>query len=152
MKTLGILTLVLMTPLACSKPDSAAPAGSTTAKAAGADAPKTAAAVAAPPKTAFVQKGVPAGKAIVGYLQDSADANLCSAITDDPAKKDEFTKNADKFAQMMKGTIVASCPTDNVVGTCNVGFGVLANYSGPKWTKETAQKACAAEPHATWVE
>ena len=152
MKTIGILTLVLMMPLACSKPESAAPAGPATGKAAGAEAPKTAAAAAAPPKAAFVQKGVQSGKVVVGYMQDAADASQCSALTDDPAKKDEFAKNAPELAKMMKGTIVPSCPTDNVVGTCNAGFGILINYSGPKYTKESAQKACVAQPHATWLE
>jgi hypothetical protein len=149
MKTIGVLTLVLLMPLACSKPDSAAPAGGTPAKA-GAEAPKTAA--AAPPKATFVQKGIQPGKVIVGYMQDAADASQCSALTDDPAKKDDFAKNGPELAKMMKGTIVPSCPTDNVVGTCNAGFGILINYSGPKYTKESAQKACVAQPHATWLD
>ncbi len=152
MKTIGVLTLVLMMPLACSKPDSAAPAGGASARTAGAEAPKTAAAAAAPPKAAFVQKGIQPGKVIVGYVQDAADASQCSAVTDDPAKKEDFTKNAAELAKMMKGTVVPSCPTDNVVGTCNAGFGMLINYSGPKYTKESAQKACVAQPHATWID
>jgi hypothetical protein len=152
MKTIAVLTFLLAMPLACSKPDSASPASSTSAKGAGVEAPKTAAAAAAPPKAAFVQKGIQPGKVIVGYLQDAADSSQCSAVTDDPAKKEEFTKSADKFAQMVKGKVVTSCPTDSVVGTCNAGFGMLVNYSGPKWTKESAQKDCVAHPHATWIE
>jgi hypothetical protein len=153
MKTIGVLTLLLAMPLlACSKPDTAAPASSTSAKATGAEAPKAAAAAPAPPRAAFVQKGIQPGKIVVGYMQDAADASLCSALTDEPAKKEEFLKNADQLAKMMKGTIVPSCPTDSVVGTCNVGFGILTNYAGPKWTKESAQKHCVAQPHATWVE
>ena len=141
MKKIAVLTLLLAMPLACSKADPGAPTGS----ASGAAAPKTAAA-------AFVQKGVQPGKVIVGYIQDATDPNQCAAVTDAPAKKDEFTKNADKFAEMVKGKIVTSCPTDNVVGTCNAGFGMLVNYSGPKWTKETAQKDCVSHPHQTWIE
>jgi hypothetical protein len=150
MKTIGVFTLVLMMPLACSKPDSAAPAGGTSAKA-GAEAPKPAAAPA-PAKAAFVQKGIQPGKVVVGYMVDAADASQCSALTDDPAKKDEFAKNGPELAKMMKGTIVPSCPTDNVVGTCNAGFGILVNYSGPKWTKESGQKDCVSHPHATWID
>lgn len=152
MKKIALLTLLLAAPLACSKPDSAAPAGPTSAKAAGVEAPKTAAAAATPPKAAFVQKGIQPGKVVVGYMQDAADSSQCSALTDDPAKKEEFAKNAGELAKMMKGTIVPSCPTDSVVGTCNAGFGILVNYSGPKWTKESAQKHCVAQPHATWLD
>ena len=144
MKKIAVLTLLLAMPLACSKADPGAAAGSTSAKGGGADAPKTA--------TAFVQKGIPAGKVIVGYIQDSTDPSQCAAVADAPAKKDEFVKDAAKFAEMVKGKVVTSCPTDNVVGTCNAGFGMLVNYSGPKWTKETAQKDCASHPHQTWIE
>jgi hypothetical protein len=52
---------------------------------------------------------------------------------------------------MMKAKIVPSCATDNVVGTCRAGLGMLVNYSGPQWTKETAQKDCVGHPHASWV-
>jgi hypothetical protein len=105
-----------------------------------------------PPKPAFVQKGIPAGKVVVGYIQDATDPNQCSAVTDVPAKKDAFAKDADKLAQMVKGKVVPSCPTDSVVGTCNAGFGMLVNYSGPKWTADTAKKDCTGHAHATWVE
>lgn len=149
MKTIAALLFLLTMPLACSKPDSAPQATSTSAKGAAAEAPKPA---AAPAKVAFVQKGLQPGKVIVGYLQDAADPGQCSVVTDDPAKKDDFTKNAAQVAKMMKATVATSCPTDSVVGTCNAGFGMLVNYSGPKWTKETAQKECTSQPHATWVE
>ena len=148
MKTIAALTLLLAMPFGCSKPD----AGSTSTKGAGADAPKTAGAAAAPPKEAFVQKGIQPGKVAVGYLLDAADPSQCSVATDAPAKKDEFTKNAEKLAQMMKAKVVASCPTDNVVGTCSAGFGMLVNYSGPKWNKDSAKKDCTGHAHGTWVE
>ena len=117
-----------------------------------AEAPKLAATATAAAKPAFVQKGIKPGKVVVGYMQDIKDATQCAAVTDDPAKQAAFTKDADKLAAMMKGKIVPACPTDNVVGTCNVGMGMLANYSGPKWTAETAKKDCLAHPHQTWVE
>ncbi len=152
MKTIMVLTSLLMMPLACSKPDAAPTTSGSSAKAATVEAPKTAAAAPAPAKEAFVQKGVPAGKVVVGYLQDSADPSQCSVVTDAPAKKDDFTKNAEKLAQMMKAKVVPSCPMDNVVGTCNAGFGMLVNYSGPKWAKDAAKKDCTGHPHATWID
>jgi hypothetical protein len=155
MKTIAVLTLLLATPLACSKSEPAPStnaAGATSTPSAAADAPKTAAPPAAPPKEAFVQKGIQPGKVVVGYLQVTSDPNACLVVTDAPAKKDQFAKDADKLAQMMKSKVVSSCPTDQVVGTCSVGFGMLANYSGPKWTKDSAKKDCLGTPHASWVE
>ena len=131
MKTIVALAFLLIAPLACS---SAEPGSAGSGKA------------------AYVQKGIKPGKVVVGYLQDNADPAQCSVVTDAPAKKDDFTKNADQFAKMVKGKVVASCPTDNVVGTCSAGFGMLVNYSGPKWTTESAKKDCIGHPHATWVE
>lgn len=31
-------------------------------------------------------------------------------------------------------------------------MGMLANYSGPKWTAETAKKGCLSHPYQKWVE
>lgn len=101
---------------------------------------------------AFVQKGIPAGKVVVGYLQDKTDAAQCAVVVDDPAKKDAFKKDADKLAEMMKAKVVPSCPTNAVVGTCNAGLGMLVNYSSPKWTAESAKKDCASKPHQKWVD
>jgi hypothetical protein len=103
-------------------------------------------------KSSFVQKGIPAGKVVVGYMQDLADPAQCAVITDAPAKKEAYKKDEAKLAEMQKAKVVDSCPTDSVVGTCNVGMGMLVNYSGPKWTKETAKRDCASKPHQTWVE
>jgi hypothetical protein len=141
--------------VACSK--KADPEATVTSTAAAVASSGAAAAAAAPaasaaPKAAFVQKGVKPGKVVVGYMEDGADATQCAAVTDDPAKKDTYTKNADKLAAMMKAKVVAACPTENVVGTCNIGMGMLVNYSGPKWTAETAKKNCTSKPHQTWVE
>jgi hypothetical protein len=151
MKTIAVLTLLLATLPACSKSDPAPP----TNTAGGASAPSAAAQAAkaaAPPKEAFVQKGIQPGKVVVGYMQPNADPSGCILVTDAPAKKDQYAKDAEKLAQMMKCKVVSSCPTDNVVGTCNPGLGMLANYYGPKWTKESAKKDCVGTPHATWVE
>jgi hypothetical protein len=160
MKTASSLALLLglsVVSMACSKkadPESSVTStGATVAPgaAASAAAPQAAAPSAAP-KAAFVQKGVKPGKVVVGYMEDAADPTQCAVVTDDPAKKETFTKNADKLAAMMKAKVVPACPTDNVVGTCNVGMGMLANYSGPKWTAESAKKDCVSKPHQTWVE
>lgn len=161
MKSVSLIALFIglsVASIACSKVD---PDSTTTNRASvssgtaamSAEAPKVAAATAAAaPKPAFVQKGVKPGKVVVGYMQDTKDDTQCAAVTDDPAKQAEFTKNGDKLAAMMKGKIVAACPTENVVGTCNAGMGMLVNYSGPKWTADTAKKDCLAHPHQTWVE
>jgi len=161
MKPFVLATAVgLLSVLACNKPESG---GSTASSATGAasptpSSPATAAAApattapAAAPKPAFVQKGVPAGKVVVGFIQDGKDPTQCAAVVDVPAKKDDFTKNADKVAQMMKGKVVDACPTDSVVGTCNAGMGMLVNYSGPKWTADTAKKDCVSHPYQKWVE
>jgi hypothetical protein len=103
-------------------------------------------------KPAYVQKGIPAGKVVVGYLVDNSDPAQCAVVVDAPAKKDAFKKDADKLAELMKAKVVTSCPTDNVVGTCNAGLGMLVNYSGPKWTTESAKKDCTGKPHQKWVE
>jgi hypothetical protein len=121
----------------------------TVAPQAAADNAKPAAAAAAAP--AFVQKGVKPGKIVVGYMQDLSDPNVCAAVTDAPEKKQKFLESADQLAKIMKGKIVSACPTTDVVGTCNVGLGMLANYSGPKWTAETARKDCAKQ-RGTWVD
>ena len=155
MKPFVLATAVgLLSMLACNKPDSGASSRGATnpmpSPAATTAAPPATA--AAPAKPAFVQKGVPAGKIVVGYIQDGTDPSQCAAVVDVPAKKDDFTKNAEKVAQMMKGKVIAACPTDDVVGTCNAGMGMLVNYSGPKWTAETAKKDCLGHPYQKWVE
>ena len=155
MKLAPCLVLLLglsVAQVACSKAD---PTATTTANAATVANGTTAAAPAAPAapaKPAFVQKGIKPGKVVVGYMLDGADPAQCAVVTDDPAKKETFTKNADKLAAMMKAKVVTSCPTDNVVGTCDVGLGMIANYSGPKWTAETAKKDCISKPRQAWLE
>jgi hypothetical protein len=150
---LALLLGLSVAQLACSKAD---PAATTTANAATVASASPAAAApaapAAPAKPAFVQKGIKPGKVVVGYMLDAADPTQCAVVTDDPAKKETFTKNADKLAAMMKAKVVTSCPTDNVVGTCDVGLGMIANYSGPKWTAETAKKDCTSKPRQTWLD
>jgi hypothetical protein len=154
MKILSTCALVLglsLVSIACSKADPTGTATSTAATVAS-GAAATPATPAAPAKATFVQKGIKPGKVAVGYMLDAADPSQCAVVTDDPAKKEAFTKNADQLAAMMKGKLVAQCPTENVVGTCDVGMGMLGNYSGPKWTTESAKKDCTSKPHQTWIE
>jgi len=158
MKVLVVATFVGLSIVGCSKPDSGAT--STSGSASAAASPSAAAATTAPAPSAapapakpvFAQRGIKAGSVVVGYIQDSTDPNQCAAVTDAPSKKDAFTKDGDKLAAMVKGKVVPSCPTDSVVGTCNAGFGLLVNYSGPKWTEDTAKKDCASHPHQKWVD
>jgi hypothetical protein len=157
MKTTLLAIALGLSIAACGKSD-ASPATTTTAAPAattGATKPASAPApapAAAPAKPAFVQKGIPAGKVVVGYLQDKTDPNQCAVVTDAPNKKDQFAKDGAKLAEMMKAKVVTTCPTDNVVGTCDAGLGMLVNYSGPKWTAETAKKDCLSHPHQKWVD
>jgi hypothetical protein len=155
MRTMSVLAIAVGVSIAaCGKPDSGgSPAPTTNA----AGTTPTAAAVTgtpagAPAKGAFVQKGIKPGNVIVGYIQDPADPSGCVVATDVPAKKDQFTKDGDKIAAMVKGKVVPSCPTDNVVGTCSLGFGMLGNYFGPKWTAESAKKDCLKQSGQKWVE
>ena len=101
--------------------------------------------------TTYVQKGIAPGKVAVGFIELLADPAQCAVVTDDPAGKDKFQKNGENLAKMLKGKIVPACPTENVMGTCDAGFGLLGNYYGPKWTAETAKKDCAAAKQK-WVD
>ena len=96
----------------------------------------------ATPPQPFVQKGVAPDKVIVGYVQDISDPSMCSAVSDAPEGKEVFERAGDHYAKLVHAKVVPSCPTDNVVGTCDNGVGLLTNYSGPKWTAETAKKHC----------
>ena len=147
MRAFVAATLFLAMFIGCSKPEPGATPGTASA------APGTPATPATPQvaKVAFVQKGIAADKVIVGYIQSSADDSQCAVITDVPAKKENFAKEGAQVAEMMKGKLVASCPTDKVVGTCKAGFGILTNYSGPKYTADTAKADCI-KGRGTWVD
>lgn len=143
--TATVLALTLSGCSSCKKSNSASPS----ATAAAGDAPGSAAGAPAKP---FVQKGVPEGKVICGYVQDDADPAKCSAVVDAPEGVEVFKKAGDHYARIVKGRVVPSCPTDNVVGICDNGMGLLTNYSGPKWTAETAKKDCTSKSRHKWVE
>lgn len=146
---IGLLALCAACVVACDKEQSSSSSTEVTA------APKAAAAApaapAAPAKAAFVQKGVQEGRVVVGYLQDASDPGQCAVATDKPEKKDDFKKNGAELAKMLKGKLVDACPTDHVVGTCDIGFGILDNYSAPQWNADTAKAHCAKNK-GKWVD
>ncbi|AKU93802.1 hypothetical protein AKJ09_00466 [Labilithrix luteola] len=131
---LGLIVSIATAAVACNKADATSSEGSK------------------PGKAAFVQKGIKPGKVAVGYLQDEKDPLQCGVVTDAPEGKDKFTKNGPELAKMMKAKLVTACPTDSVVGTCDVGMGLLVNYSGPTWTTQSAKTDCTSKPRQTWIE
>lgn len=123
---------------ATQKPTAAA---TTTAAAAA-----TSAAAAAP----AAQKGLEAGQVVVGYLKDKSDEAQCAALPVPEAEKAKYdAAKLAEVAKMMKSDVVTSCPTDTV-GTCKM-MGMLVGYSGPKYTKESAQKHCG-DNRGKWIE
>ena len=125
------------TPAAGSSAKAAAPAGSTMPAA---EAPKPEAKPEAKPAAA--QKGLEAGQIIVGYLKDPKDEGQCAALIAPEAEKAKFdAAKVGEVAKMLKLDVAPTCSTEGVVGVCNV-MGMLVNYTGPKYTKETAQADC----------
>lgn len=161
MKTVfvGLAGLALFAFVGCSKDEgSAAPAGGGSTAPSSAKAPETKPAEQKPaenkpaeaPKPAG-QKGLEAGQVIVGYLKDKADEAQCAALPVPEAEKAKYdAAKVGEVAKMMKSDVVSACPTDNVVGTCKM-MGMLVNYSGPKYTKESAQKHCG-DNRGKWIE
>lgn len=147
MKLITSACLLAVLTVACDKSPSSSSAETTSAPKQGA----VGATPAAPAKAPFVQKGVPEGKIVVGYIQDTKESGQCAVVTDKPENKEEFKKNGDKIAAMFKGKVVASCPTDQVVGTCNAGFGLLNNYYAPTFATDTAKADCE-KSKGKWVD
>ena len=157
MKTVSTLALVLglsIVSIACSKADPSATVTSNAATVAGAaatTATPAAATAATPAKPAFVQKGIKPGKIVVGYMLDSADPSQCAVVTDDPAKKETFTKNADKLAAMMKGKIVA-IPDRERRRHVQRRLRHARQLLRPEVDGQVRQEDCTSKPHQTWVE
>ena len=158
LKILSVLVCVSLFAIGCGGEGSGAPSGSTTAAAATQKptaaatmtAAATAATTAAPAAPAAGQKGLEAGQAVVGYLKDKTDEAQCAALAVPEAEKGKYdAAKLAEVAKMMKGEVVASCPAD-VVGTCKM-MGMLVGYSGPKYTKESAQKHCS-DNRGKWIE
>ncbi|MDI1436062.1 hypothetical protein [Polyangium sorediatum] len=123
-------------PAAGSSAKAAAPAGSTTPATAGAT-PE-----AKPEAKPAAQKGLEAGQVVLGYLRDPKDEGQCAALVAPEAEKAKFdeAKIAD-LAKTLKLDVAKSCPSEGVVGVC-YAMGMLVNYSGPQYTKESAQADC----------
>jgi hypothetical protein len=146
------LAFTVLAMIGCGKEEapSAPAATGSSAAAAAKPAPKPAA-EAPKPAAAAAQKGLEAGQVIVGYLKDGKDDAQCAALMAPEAEKTKFdAAKLAELAKMLKGTVVASCPSDNVVGTCK-SMGMLVGYSGPKHTKESAQKDCT-QNRGKWIE
>jgi hypothetical protein len=122
---------------------SAAASGTASAAPAGSAAASGSAAAGAP-------KGLEAGRVVLGYVQDEKDEGQCAAVTDKEGKKLD-DKDKEKLAKMLKAKWVEACPTENVVGTCKAPFGLFIQYTGPKYTADSAKKQCAKD-HGKWVE
>jgi hypothetical protein len=129
-------------------------AAAATQKPTAAAAATSAAAAATPAATAAAapgaQKGLEAGQVIVGYIKDTKDPEQCAALPAPEAEKAKW--DAAKLAEVaktLKSEVVASCPADTV-GTCKM-MGMLVGYSGPKYTKESAQKHCS-DNRGKWIE
>lgn len=92
------------------------------------------------------------GKEIVGYLKDPKDDGVCIVLTA-KSKEEAATLTKEKveeLAKMMKAEVTDKCSTDGVVGSCFT-MGMLGNYYGPKYTKDTAKAACDKD-HGKWFE
>jgi hypothetical protein len=160
LKIMSVLGAVSLLMIGCGGEGSGAPSGSTTAAAtakptATAAATTTAAATAAPAATSAAaapaaQKGLEAGQVVVGYLKDKRDEGQCAALPVPEAEKGKYdAAKLGEVAKMMKSDVVPSCPADTV-GTCKM-MGMLVGYSGPKYTKESAQKHCS-DNRGKWIE
>lgn len=146
--------LVALALVGCGKeeaPSAPAAGGSSAPAAAKAEAKPEAKPAEAPKPAAAAQKGLEDGRVIVGYLKDPKDENQCAALA---AKKDEAaTMTPEKVAEVAKALkleVAPSCPTEGIVGTCSA-MGMLVNYTGPKYTKESAKADCD-KSHGKWFE
>ena len=152
---LTFAALAMIGSVGCGKdeaPSAPAAAGSSAPAAAKTDTkPAAEAAKPAAPAAPAAQKGLEAGQVIVAYLQDSKDEAQCAALPVPEAEKAKYGPDKlGEVAKMFKSTIVPSCPGGNVVGVCKA-MGMLVNYSGPKYTKDTAQQDCTKN-RGKWIE
>lgn len=154
---IAVLAVLALGMMACSKEEApSAPAAGQNAAAkpeAKADSKPAEAKPAEAPKPAAGGsfKGLD-GREIVGYLKDPKDEGVCVVLT---AKSKEeaaaMTKEKiEEVAKFMKGEVTDKCSTDGVVGSC-MAMGMLQNFYGPKYTKDTAKASCEKD-HGKWFE
>lgn len=119
------------TPAASVKPGTS---GAATASAAPSAAPSAAAAGA--------YKGLKDGHTAIAFIKDPKDEGQCGVLSATAAEKAKLNDEKIKdIAKLLKGEVTSTCPTQNIVGACSA-FGVVVQYYGPKYTKETAKKDC----------
>jgi len=143
-----VLAALALAMMACSKEEApsagaaAKPEAKAEAKPEAKGETKPAAAEAPKANGASAQKGLE-GKEIVGYLKDPKDEGVCVILTaKDKAEAATMTKDkVAEVAKMMQGEVTDTCKTDGVVGAC-FAMGMLQNYYGPKYTKDSAKAAC----------
>ncbi|MFS8069567.1 MAG: hypothetical protein ACMG6S_24650 [Byssovorax sp.] len=149
---LTFAALAMIGSVGCGKDEAptAAPATGSAAPAAAKTDTKPAA-EAVKPAAPAAQKGLQDGQVIVAYLQDTRDEAQCAALPVPEAEKAKYGPDKlGEVAKMFKSTIVPSCPGGSVVGVCKA-MGMLVNYSGPKYTKETAQADCTKN-QGKWID
>ena len=153
---IAVLAVLALGMMACSKEEAptgaAAGQGAAAKPEAKADGKPAEAKPAEAPKSAGGGfKGID-GKEIVGYLKDPKDDGVCIVLTA-KSKEEAATLTKEKveeLAKMMKAEVTDKCTTDGVVGSCFT-MGMLGNYYGPKYTKDTAKAACDKD-HGKWFE
>lgn len=155
---IAVLALLALGMMGCGKEEAPAAAGAAKATPeANANAkpveakPAEAKPAEAPKAAAGEFKGLD-GKPVVGYLKDPKDEGVCVILTaKDKAEADSMTKDkVAEVAKMMKAEVTDTCKTDGIVGAC-FAMGMLQNYYGPKYTKETGKAACDKD-HGKWTE
>lgn len=150
---IAVLAVLALGMMACSKEEAPGAPGAGQAKPeAKADSKPAEAKPAETPKSAGGGfKGLD-GKEVVGYLKDPKDEGLCVVLTaKDKAEAATMTKDkVAEVAKMMNAEVTDSCKTDGIVGAC-FAMGMLQNYYGPKYTKDTAKAGCEKD-RGKWYE
>lgn len=103
------------------------------------------AAAAAPAAASY--KGILEGRKVIAFVKDPKDEAQCGVVTAKPEEKELTQDELKKVAEMIKGEIASTCPTENIVGACRA-FGIAVQYYGPKYTADSAKKDCKG----TWAD
>jgi hypothetical protein len=99
----------------------------------------------------YEQKGLKPGETVFASIRAANDPDRCIALAASPDQRATIIHNAPNLARLTNGSLVDACPTDKVVGTCNARFGMLVNYSSPRWSAATAKHDCLADPIRRWI-
>lgn len=153
-------------------PATADPAASSSSAAADAPAPDPSVAPVASSSATPATSASPASAAAPGDASSNGESpafafvlpqaegkGMCLTVTLSPEKLAAFNKDrkagiAD-FAKQLKAPkatkFMDACPTDQVVGTCLNGFGMLVSYYPPQYTTDSAKKNCTGKQGGSWV-